>query len=512
MQDLAAGLGYDSEPRPSSLAEWAEGTPIILDGKPFSFYRHEYLRLPYEDDHSDMTILKAAQGGWTTYAINRALFGARWKGFIGILYLFPNRSDALDFSKSRITPLIENNPNTIGSWLKDTDAAGIKQIGSAFLYLRGMRSRAGLKSVPCSFVVADELDEAPQDALDKAMERMSHSEIKQVLKLSNPSLPDYGVDAAFQQTDQRYFLLKCHHCGEWTSLVDTFPGCLLEVQGKVIRGCQRCKSELNPSVGEWVAKKPRVTDKRGYQFSQLLSHFVNPAEILHQYRTTKNLQDFWNLKIGIAYVESSHRVTVEEALALCGNEGIVSSSPGPCFMGVDQGKDLHVVIGRRHPVKAGKIIHLGIYKDWEELDRLMKNFNVSRCIVDGLPEQRNARAFAERFRGRVFLNFYQEGQKGRYLWNERDLTVKCNRTESLDASHNEILAGQIIFPKECEIVREFARHLHNMAKKLEEDEETGSKRYVYVRLKDDHFRHAYNYEVMCRQSMKESFFGGCDLS
>ena len=100
----------------------------------------------------------------------------------------------------------------------------------------------------------------------------------------------------------------------------------------------------------------------------------------------------------------------------------------------------------------------------------MKNFNVSRCVVDALPETRNARAFAERHPGKVYLNYYNEHQKGSYKWNERDLIVQCNRTESLDASHNEILNSQLVLPKECGIVREFAKHLHNVAKKLEEDE------------------------------------------
>ena len=91
-------------------------------------------------------------------------------------------------------------------------------------------------------------------------------------------------------------------------------------------------------------------------------------------------------------------------------------------------------------------------------------------------------------------------KKGSYAWNEKELTVSCNRTESLDASHNEVMNSQIILPKECEIVKVFAQHLHNVAKKLEEDEETGSKRYVYVKLGPDHFRHAFNYEAMARQS------------
>jgi hypothetical protein len=470
-----------------SLSEWAVNTPIILDGQPFDFHRHEYLREPYQDDHSHIVEMKA-----------------------GILYLFPSRTDVLDFSKSRISPLIEDNPESIGEWIKDTDSAGLKQVWKAFLYLRGMQSRVGLKSIPVDFIVFDELDEAPPNMVDMALERMAHSEFKDVMKLSNPTLPDYGIDKAFQETDQRYWLLKCPACGHYTCLEDTFPDCLLETGGRVIRACERCKSELNPSIGEWVAKKPSITDKRGYHYSQLFSHYVDPAEMLHQYRTTTNFQDFYNLKIGIAYIEAENRLTVQEVLALCSNDGIASSDSGPCSMGVDQGNDLHVVIGKRIPNKAGKILHLEAYRDWEELDRLMKNFNVSRCVVDALPETRNARAFAERHPGKVYLNYYNEHQKGSYKWNERDLIVQCNRTESLDASHNEILNSQLVLPKECEIVREFAKHLHNVAKKLEEDEETGSKRYVYVKLGSDHFRHAFNYEAIARQNSPNLLFPGFD--
>jgi hypothetical protein len=503
---------FETDAEALPLGRWVETLPVILEGKPFSFHRHEYLQVPYQDDHSYIVEAKAAQMGVTTKALLRALYGCRYRGYKGVLYLFPSRTDVLDFSKSRISPLIDENPDSIGKWLKDTDSAGLKQVWNAFLYLRGMQSRVGLKSIPVDMTIFDELDEAPQSALDMAMERMSHSEHKETLMLSNPTLPDYGIDRQFQQTDQRYWLLKCQRCGEYTCLEDTFPDCLMEIKGRVIRACKKCQTELNPSLGEWVAKHPGIVERRGYHFSQLFSHYVAPADILHQFRTTNNLTDFYNLKIGIAYVEAENRLSVQEVLALCGTEGIASQDPGPCFGGVDQGKDLHVVIGKRHFQKAGKVIHLGIYKDWEELDHLMKNFRVARCVVDALPETRNARAFAERHKGKVFLNFYQEHQKGKYAWNERDLTVACNRTESLDASHGEVMNGQIILPRECEIVRDFARHLHNVAKKIEEDEQTGSRRYVYVKLGPDHFRHAYNYEVMARQYGASGFFGGCDLS
>ena len=500
MNSISGRFDSEGEAGPLPFWNWAEKTPIILDGHPFTFQRHEYLREPYQDNHTHQVEMKAAQMGLTSKAMLKVAYGARYEGYRGILYLFPSKSDVTDFSKGRIDPLIQENPDTIGSWIRDTDAANIKRIWNAFLYLRGMKSRVGLKSVPADLIIFDELDEAPQNAIDMAMERMAHSEYKEVMKLSNPTLPDYGIDKAFQETDQRYWLLRCEKCGEYTCLENTFPHCLIEANGKVIRACSKCKGELNPAVGEWVAKKPSITDKRGYHYSQLFSQFVDPREILHQFRTTTNLTDFYNLKIGIAYVEAQNRLSIQEVLDLCGSDGIASEDPGPCFMGVDQGADLHVVIGKKARQKAGKIIHLGIYKDWEELDRLMKNFHISRCVVDALPETRNARAFAQRHKGRVYLNYYNEHQRGSYAWNDAELIVQCNRTESLDASHKEITDQSIILPKECDIVKTFADHLHNVAKKLQEDDETGSKRYVYVKLGPDHFRHAFNYEAMARQS------------
>ncbi|SPF35505.1 Bacteriophage tail assembly protein [Syntrophobacter sp. SbD1] len=492
-----------------SLGAWAEKTPVILDGRPFSFNRHEYLVTPYADDHPHMVEIKAAQMGLTTKAMLKTMFTARYRNFRGILYLFPSRTDVTEFAKGRIDPLIEDNPSSLGKWLQDTDSANVKKIWNCFLYLRGMKSRVGLKSIPVDFIVFDEMDEASPSAVDMALERMSHSEFREVLKLSNPTLPDYGIDKAFQETDQRYWLLKCSACGEYTCLEDTFPQCLLEAGGRVIRACRRCQAKLNPSIGEWVARRPSVTERRGYHYSQLFSHYIDPADILHQFRTTNNLTEFYNLKLGMAYVEATNRLSVQEVLTLCGDEGNASSDPGPCSMGVDQGKVLHAVIGKRERQRAGKIVHIGEYEDWEQLDRLMKIFNVSRAVVDALPETRNARAFAERHKGKVFLCYYSEHQKSGYKWNEGDLTVHSNRTESLDASHVEIQFAKIALPRECDIVKEFAQHCANTAKKLEEDDETGSKRYVYVKLGPDHFRHAFNYEAMARHYGAGSLFADC---
>ena len=429
--------------------QWVAET-VALDGKPFDFTDHEYLRGPYADPHPYQIFQKATQLGCTTLAILRAVYGARYRGFKGVLYLFPGLYDALDFSKSRVTPLIQDNPDTIGTWIRETDSAGLKQLWNGFLFLRGMRSRAGLKSVPIDFLVCDELDESPQASLKLAFERMAHSIHKEILMLSNPTLPDFGINKEFQQTDQRFWLLKCPSCGEYTDLVESFPDCLVERGGRVIRACVKCGAELDPSRGEWVAKHPNVRDRRGFQFSQLHSHYVNPGEILREFRSTDNLQEFHNLKLGLPYIEAENRLSVEEVLALCGDYPNATEDPGPCSLGCDQGKDLHVVIGRRDPLgdKAGKIVHIGVYSSWEDLDGLMKRFHVARAVVDGLPEQRAARAFAEQHRGRVHLCFYQQHRKGEPLWSDKDWTLSVDRTESLDTSTHQLQQGRVI-PRGC---------------------------------------------------------------
>ena len=80
------------------------------------------------------------------------------------------------------------------------------------------------------------------------------------------------------------------------------------------------------------------------------------------------------------------------------------------------------------------------------------------------------------------------------------MTVAANRTESLDASHNELSQGNIILPRNSETIQEFARQCANVARVLETDPDTGSSRYVYLKTGPDHFRHAFSYESMARQS------------
>ena len=83
--------------------EWVERSSIILDGKPFTFERHEYLDDSLSGQSSrSVTEMKAAQMGLTSKAMLKVVYGARYGGYRGILYLFPSKSDVTDFSRAEL--------------------------------------------------------------------------------------------------------------------------------------------------------------------------------------------------------------------------------------------------------------------------------------------------------------------------------------------------------------------------------------------------------------------------
>lgn len=169
-------------------------------------------------------------------------------------------------------------------------------------------------------------------------------------------------------------------------------------------------------------------------------------------------------------------------------------------MGVDTGKKLHVVIARRRPGdRKRQIIYLGVHESFAELDDLMSRFKVSRCVIDAQPETHITREFAKRHRGRVSMCYFVASQKEEARWDKDKLTVQKNRTDALDASRLAIRRGEVVLPRRSKIVEEFAAHMANDVKRLEENEETGAQEYRYIKTGPNHFSLAFTYECIAAE-------------
>lgn len=518
---------------------WAYLSKIQLVTSVFRYRGHEFQMRPMSVKPPEKTIRKGTQGTFTESEVLSSLHGMIHGYYrAGVYYLFPNKDKVADFSKSRFKPLITGNPETIGRHLKDTDSATLKRVGTGFLYFRSgrlaqdvgsrgdMKSSANLKGDPADHAVMDEYDEMDVKVDEFVDGRLAKSPVHTKVYLANPTLPDYMSDRKFQRSSQEYWHIKCHHCGWYTCLddEDLWPEdgspCLAirrRPDGSAYRCCQHCEREIDPRLGQWVAKNPDIKDHLGFTIGHPSYPWINVNHLLKQWENPElDRGNFVRLKLGRPYIEAENRLSVQEVLNCCADYGMRDKDKGPCFMGIDQGgadRDLfHVIISKRlTDIKGRKaqILKISVEKGWQTLDTLMKLFHVTRCVIDALPEQKNARSFAERWSGRVFLSYFSETQKGSYVWKEDKLEVHSNRTEAMDYSHDEIANTELVLPRQSlKRVQEYAKHCHATAKKLEENEKTGEMRYIYVPKLGgpDHFRLAQCYESMARNGAPKRMF------
>jgi hypothetical protein len=456
--------------------------------------------------------------GITEVNVLKSMYGLIFSRYPqGVLYLFPTALDVSDFSKGRFQTLIRDNPKEVGVFVQDTDAVSIKRVQKAMLYLRGARSTSRiegikksssqLKGVPVDRIIYDESDEMEPAMIDIARERLSHSEIKEEAYLSTPSIPDYGIDKLYQNSDQRIWLIRCEHCGTETCLELEFPECLIENStGRVIRACKKCKKEIFSKNGRWVAQYPeRSKDMVGWWISQLNSFYVDPGAILKAFNDPPNgnITEVYNSKLGMAYVAAENRLSISDIYSNCGHDVVSTKEIGPCAMGVDVGAMLHVVVGFKPKEGVLQICYLARVSSFNDVSDIAKRFNVQCAVVDLEPEMRKAREFQAAEPYPVFLCDYQDKVVSGPQWDEKINMVKVHRTEICDTSHELFTTpGRLVLPRRCDEVDRFGQQVRNIAKVLEEDPETGSREFRYRKLGEDHYRHALNYLYLASQRIR----------
>lgn len=490
------------------VSYWAIFNEIKLQASTFTFNDHEYQREPMSSRVRRKCYMKGTQGGWTEVEILDDFHGMRYCRYpLGVLHLMPTNDDVNEFSKARFNPLILANRLSIGRFVKKTDTASLKKIHDAFLYLRGARlsqkvageekESSKLRSIPVDACKFDEMDLMDEDVISKARGRMGHSRVKKEVYISNPTIPDFGIDKIFQTSDQRHWFRKCGHCGEWTCAELSFPDCVkIRSDGTGYIGCNKCGKEVRLNNGEWVPAVPSNSDfMHGYQWSQLTSVFNDPAEILADFIDPPegNLGDIYRLRLGLPHIASEDRLTEQEVLACCGNNISAHTHQGPCAMGVDVGKVKHIVIGGRFG-KRYEIFKVIRLSDWNDIHDITRRFNVKSAVIDIRPYEDAAREFQKAAKLKVWLCEYSETTPIESSYNERTGIVKVNRTEIFDTSHRLVTTdGMLRIPRICPEIKEFAKQVCATAKVLETNKRTNTPIYRYRKLGEDHFRSALNY-------------------
>lgn len=512
------------------LLEWVkEKRPFLVPGRKFDIEKHKYLVDLYRCEAKDLVVMKSGQAGVSEFLVSYAAWTCDMRNGT-VLYIFPTDKLVSDFSTARFGPAIEASSylskivvsGSGSGGMKGSDRITLKRIRDRFLYFRGSLvdtegNASQLKSIDADILILDEVDELDQRAPAIAKKRLGHAreDLGNVLWVSTPTYPGYGIDAEFEETDQRLWHIPCPHCGEKQPL--SIDSIVLEwddlgrpvawngyTEGKAWVGCRSCGKPMDRLAdGEWVAKHPGRS-RVGFHLTKLFSPYNNLLEVVHNLDNVDETKkrEAYNQDLGVPYVPKGGSLTSEEIDA-CRRE--YGHGPDPyttCYMGIDVGNVLHVVVRTMADFLTHETRQLYAGEaNWESLHNLVKIYRPATIVIDARPEATKAREFQEMYsRNMVWVAYYPTqaaGSKNEDIaqWNVMERHVTLDRTRVLDRMFAGFYGRKSTLPAHARNIRDYYSHMRASIRIEKEIGTSGIKVATYIdNRKPDHYAHA---EVFC---------------
>lgn len=508
----------------TKASKWAEKYRVMGgdEAGPWSFKYRPWLREMHDSKAERNVGQKSAQMGFTETLLNLCFYVVdirKWD----VLYVLPAKTpDASDFSSGRFNPAIELSPHLTRSY-QDVQNVGHKRAGAVNIYIRGAKSRNGLKGLPVGFIALDEVEEFPDASVPLALERASGRQEWQAWLISTPSLAGQGINKHYNLSTKEIFTFKCPSCSRWTDL--SFPDCLKitaddpldpKLQDSHLL-CKECKATLShENKWEWLADGQWIPSNstaraRGFHVNRLYSSaaLARPPEIAQSYllglSDPAEATEFWNSKMGMTYEAKGARISeadIASKIEAYSNGGLRPS--GLITMGVDIGRELHVEIDQWTISKySGIDVNSGAFArvlyatkvlEWNDLDALMRQWGVHACVVDANPDTRSALQFANRFFGLVRLCIYARGINGKDVQQSKteEHTVLVNRTSWMDMSLSRFKRDDMI-ELPSDISYEYKNHLQTPVRVYKKDQMGNNVGFYESGDKADHYAHARTY-------------------
>lgn len=393
---------------------------------------------------SEVTIVASSQVG-KTEMINNAVGYYIDKDPCPILLLQPNLDVAKSWSTDRLAPMLRDTPCLQGKVSESKDSGNTvlhKSFPGGHITMAGANSAASLASRPIRIVLLDEIDRYPLsagkegDPVKLAIKRTTTFWNRKVVKCSTPTIAGISkIDQSFKQSDMRYFMVPCPHCGqfqkiEWANVKWEKKDSIEETAKTAYYACPHCGSCWNDvdrwhaiGRGHWEATRP-FHGHAGFYLWEGYSPWVRLEEIVDNFLNAKDdpeaLKTFVNTSLGQVWEDKGERVDDDKLLAR--REEYTSAPPEVAVItaGVDV-QDDRLEIERigwtatNQSYGLGKVILLGdpaASRIWEELDDLLQTpiphdltgeMQISACCIDsGYLTQQVGKFCQERWNRRVW--------------------------------------------------------------------------------------------------------------
>lgn len=416
-----------------------DGKPFTLDDRPAMAWIYD--QVPSTEDEAYrlvLVLMKCAQVGFTVMEMLATIYlGLRFGPAIVGMFL-PDMNLAGLKSTERFMPIVRTVPSVHQLMTQDAgDGAGRKagegnvnrrRIAEALFIFSWTSGRATTESVPMDILSFDEVQEMTLEQMEKTYERLSASLIRFALMGSTANWPESDIHHWYLRGSQCQFHTECPTCGSKKPLDEYFPNCIkydperrahryVCPNGHWLEDTQRgewvpANPDADPPLDLSMPKKDRPLRIRSIHFPQFLSPTISAGEIMDSFNTATDMKNFYNRKLGKPFLDPSQVPVSLAHMARCVEVGRMlgvqwKSRAKGAYMGIDQMGNFNVVvIKERLPDGRQAAIHLEeIYSDdpFARCDELMEQFGIAACVLEINPNYNDAKRFAQRWPGRVFI-------------------------------------------------------------------------------------------------------------
>lgn len=508
------------------LLEWMVRYRSMLSAeRPFDLKQHRFLEEIYSSTAKQMVLYKSGQVGVSEYLISYALYACD-KRSANVFYVFPTSTHVSEFSSQRIGSAIEEDVSPYLANIvvdanskkgkRGSDKVSQKRVNNSWLYLRGGKvapdgKAPQLKSVPADVLIVDEVDEVDPRAIPIARKRLGHSDLSEERMASTPSYPGHGIHAEWLKSNQCLYFFPCPACSNRqdiaiSDIVTEFDGIKRPVawhgkkEGRAYAACRQCGAEMDRMLdGEWVATHTDI-EYAGYHVTKLISPRIDLLEVVNALNTTDATaqKEAYNQDLGVAHMPAGGGLSHAD-LDACVRDYALGAR-GQCYMGVDVGKVINVVIRAAANEETGerKQLHTGEVTSFEDVGNLIERYEPRIVVIDALPETRNVRQLQSDFRrGQVWLAYYvgqKEGNKKSKIaeWNRKEGRVLIDRTRALDETVARFFDSVNTLPANAKSIPNYYDQMSSSVRVLESRQD-GSQVARWVESGADHYFHAENY-------------------
>ena len=279
-----------------STLVWGVSYIALPKGGIWSFVDRKWQIDITDDMAPNIVVMKPTQVGLTTIMTVKALWFVshiRSRGMI----TFPRKDDVSDYVASTLDPMIEGS-EALYAKMGKTDTVRLKRIGDSFLHI--MEASVTPRMLPVDILMNDEIDLSNPDNLEQFVARLDVSAYKYHYRFSTPTVSGYGVDAEYERSDQREWVVKCTYCSKEQVLDWDRHLIVDERDERPYYACEKCSEEFAIDAiinGTWVPMNPE-SDTHGYHVSHMMLPFTRPVDKLYEESKVMDVRTFYNLRLG----------------------------------------------------------------------------------------------------------------------------------------------------------------------------------------------------------------------